>query len=87
MQPAGLRDAQTMEILASVQDVQERDVSGERPFVLQAHDELVFSVPNSEVEEASFLIKHEMTQAPDWLPDLPLAVELKTGVNYGNCKD
>jgi DNA polymerase len=55
-------------------------------FVLQVHDELVFCVPNDRLEEAKKIITQEMTRAPAWLPDLPLAVEVKTGDDYGSCK-
>jgi DNA polymerase len=55
-------------------------------FVLQTHDELVFALPEHEVEGAAPVIAHEMTQPPAWMPDLPLAVEVKIGTNYGNCK-
>jgi DNA polymerase len=55
-------------------------------FVMQAHDELVFIVPDDDVAEARALIELEMIREPDWLPGLPLAVELGQGANYGECK-
>jgi hypothetical protein len=55
-------------------------------FVLQTHDELVFVVPEREVNKAGLLIEHEMIQPPEWMPELPLAVEVKAGTNYGNCR-
>jgi DNA polymerase bacteriophage-type len=55
-------------------------------WVLQAHDELVFSVPNHQVKESREIISQEMTRAPPWLPGLPLAVEIGEGDNYGECK-
>lgn len=55
-------------------------------FVLQAHDELVFVVPEQQVFQAEKAIWTEMTATPDWLPGLPLAVEVHTGPNYGACK-
>jgi DNA polymerase len=55
-------------------------------FVLQAHDELVFLVPNDNVIESKAIISEEMTRVPDWLPGLPLAVEIGSGANYGVCK-
>ena len=55
-------------------------------FVLQAHDELVFVVPDNNVEESRAIISEEMTRPPDWLPALPLAVETGAGPNYGACK-
>lgn len=55
-------------------------------FCLQAHDELVFLVPNDRVEESKAIISKEMTRDPVWLPGVPLAVEVGSGANYGNCK-
>jgi len=55
-------------------------------FALQAHDELVFVVPDDEVEEASSVIMEEMTRVPDWIPALPLAAEIGVGANYGEAK-
>jgi len=55
-------------------------------FVLQAHDELVFAVPDDQVEAAKKTIETEMIREPAWLPGLPLAVEIGTGHNYGECK-
>jgi DNA polymerase len=52
-------------------------------FVLQVHDELVFCVPDDRLEEAKTIITQEMTTPPAWLPDLPLAVEVKTGDDLG----
>jgi hypothetical protein len=52
-------------------------------FVLQVHDELVFCIPDDQQEEARAVITQEMTRPPAWLPDLPLATEVKTGDNYG----
>jgi hypothetical protein len=54
-------------------------------FVLQVHDELVFCVPDDRVAEAKMIITEEMTRPPEWMPDLPLAVEIKTGDDYGSC--
>jgi DNA polymerase len=55
-------------------------------FVLQAHDELVFLVPDDQVEESKAIISEEMTRDPVWLPGVPLAVEVGSGANYGACK-
>ena len=55
-------------------------------FVLQVHDELVFCVPDDRMEEAKTIIMQEMTRPPAWLPDLPLAVEVKSGDDYGSCR-
>jgi hypothetical protein len=55
-------------------------------FALQAHDELMFVVPHNEVGAARGAIEREMVREPDWLPGVPLAVEIGTGPNYGVCK-
>jgi DNA polymerase bacteriophage-type len=55
-------------------------------FVLQVHDELVFCIPHDRVEEAKAAISQEMTRPPAWMPDLPLAVEIRTGDDYGSCR-
>ena len=55
-------------------------------FVLQAHDELVFVVPEAQVDAAKKTIMEEMIRSPEWLPDLPLAAELGVGDNYGETK-
>ena len=55
-------------------------------FVLQSHDELVFAVPESAVDVAKEAILEEMVRPPAWLPELPLAVEIGVGDNYGETK-
>jgi hypothetical protein len=55
-------------------------------FCLQVHDDLVFGVPDDQIEDAKMIIAEEMTRPPAWMPDLPLAVEVKQGSNYGNCE-
>ena len=56
-----------------------------RRFISQIHDELVFCVPADQIEEAKVIIMQEMTRPPAWLPDLPLAAEVKMGDDYGSC--
>ena len=53
---------------------------------MQAHDELLFVVPDAEVARAREVIAAEMVREPDWLPGIPLEVETGTGVNYGEAK-
>jgi hypothetical protein len=55
-------------------------------FVMQAHDELTFLIPESRVTEACKIISTEMTRTPEWMEGLPLAVEIGVGDNYGSCK-
>lgn len=50
------------------------------------HDELVMLVKDEDVEQAKVFIAEQMTIQPDWMPSLPLAVELGVGKNYGDAK-
>lgn len=56
------------------------------PVALQAHDELVFHVPDACVEISKRAIEYEMTRPVDCLPDLPIAVEIGSGKTYAECK-
>jgi DNA polymerase I-like protein with 3'-5' exonuclease and polymerase domains len=56
------------------------------PVVLQAHDELVFQVPETIVDRVSQVIQHVMTEPVEWLPELPIAVDIKSGPSYGGGK-
>jgi DNA polymerase family A len=53
---------------------------------LQAHDELVFHVPTKLVDICKRAIEHEMTKSVDWMPNLPIAVEMNHGESYGDAK-
>lgn len=55
-------------------------------FAHQAHDELVFLVPDADVDNAKKIIHEEMTRSPMWAPDLPLAAEVGVGQSYGDAK-
>jgi hypothetical protein len=55
-------------------------------FALQAHDELVYVVPDGQVEELRQVAMEEMTRRPVWLPGWPLAAELGVGLSYGDAK-
>lgn len=55
-------------------------------FCHQAHDELVFIIPDFELDFAKKLIHSEMTRAPSWAPDLPLTADIGTGASYGEAK-
>jgi DNA polymerase len=55
-------------------------------FVLQAHDELVFIVPDAEVDYAKKIIHEEMIRRPSWAPDLPLTADVGSGRTYGEAK-
>ena len=53
---------------------------------LQAHDELVFHVPTQTVDICKRAIESEMTKSVDWMPNLPIAVEMNHGESYGDAK-
>lgn len=56
-------------------------------FVMQSHDELVFVVPNTAVgDDIKQIIIGEMIRPPTWMPNIPLAVEIGVGQDYGSCK-
>jgi DNA polymerase len=55
-------------------------------FVLQAHDELVFIVPNEDLDNATKIIYRELVRPPSWGRDIPLEAEVKSGPSYGDCK-
>jgi DNA polymerase-1 len=48
--------------------------------VMQVHDELVFEVGNSYLEQASSIIQQKMSEAATL--DVPLIVDVGTGVNW-----
>lgn len=68
-----------------VMDAARRLARRHLPFVMQVHDELVFSVPDW--ADSTDVIREEMTRPPLWAPDLPLAVEISPPVDrYGEAK-
>lgn len=56
------------------------------PAALQVHDELVYRVPKAAVEKVIQAIAKVMTQQVDFMPDLPVAVEIHHGPTYGDAK-
>jgi DNA polymerase I-like protein with 3'-5' exonuclease and polymerase domains len=55
-------------------------------FVLQAHDELVFIVPDELLDVAKQIIHGEMTRPPSWGKDIPLVADVGVGKSYGEAK-
>jgi DNA polymerase len=55
-------------------------------FRLQAHDELVFIVPERDAAECKALLLEELRRRPSWAPDLPLDAEASFGDTYGDAK-
>lgn len=56
------------------------------PLAMQVHDELVYVVPDDDVEEVKTFLKKEMTTPPAWAPELPLAADIGVGKTYGDAK-
>lgn len=56
------------------------------PASLQVHDELVFRVPTKIAEAVSRAIANVMTRKVDFMPELPVAVEIHHGKSYGDAK-
>ena len=52
----------------------------------QAHDELVFIIPDDELNEAKEIIHAEMVRPPSWGLDIPLVADVGTGRSYGEAK-
>lgn len=55
-------------------------------FALQVHDELVFIVPDHDVDNAKRVIHTELTRPPSWAKDLPLEAAVEAGASYGEAK-
>lgn len=55
-------------------------------FKLQAHDELVYIVPDAIVEDAKKIIHMEMTRNPSWALNVPLKADVGVGQSYGEAK-
>jgi hypothetical protein len=53
---------------------------------LQAHDELVYVVPDNDVGPTKQILLEEMRRCPTWATNLPLDAEVKCGPNYGDLK-
>lgn len=53
---------------------------------LQVHDELVYCVPETHVPAVKHAVEIAMTDRVDWMPKLPIAVEIGVGDAYGGCK-
>lgn len=53
---------------------------------LQAHDELVYIVPDNKAEETRHALLEEMVVRPKWLPNVPLSAECKIGATYADAK-
>jgi len=52
--------------------------------ILQVHDELIFEVPQQELQQMESLVGELMPSAV--ILDVPLEIEMKTGSDWGNLK-
>lgn len=52
----------------------------------QVHDELIFVVPDTDLDNAKKVIHSEMVRRPKWAPDLPLSADIGSGKTYGDAK-
>ena len=52
--------------------------------MLQVHDELVFEVPDEELDEVSDLVEREMSGAVKL--NVPVKVHIKSGANWAEAK-
>jgi DNA polymerase-1 len=52
--------------------------------ILQVHDELVFEVPDSDVESAARQVRYEMEHAAEL--SVPIVVDLGVGTNWLDAK-
>jgi hypothetical protein len=55
-------------------------------FVHQAHDELVYVVPDKFVDRAKIIVHSQMIIPPSWGPDIPLKADVGSGQAYGSAK-
>jgi len=53
------------------------------PVVLHVHDEIVAELPEAEVEGGRQVFEEQMTQRPQWAPDLLVHAEVRTATSYG----
>ncbi len=60
------------------------DLGMKSKMILQVHDELIFESPRDELDQMSEIVMDLMPSSLDL--DVPLAVELKTGDNWGDMK-
>ena len=56
------------------------------PAAHQNHDELIWVIPTAIVEKVKVAIALSMCEAVDFMPELPIAVEIKHGPTYGDAK-
>ena len=70
-----------MAMLQIQDEIQKRNLQG--AMILQIHDELIFEVPDSELETFKQLVKDKMEQVIKL--KIPLVVHLQVGKNWKEC--
>jgi DNA polymerase len=55
-------------------------------FIHQVHDELVFCVPDADVEHVADIVRTELRREPAWAAGLPLDCDIGWADRYGDCK-
>jgi DNA polymerase len=55
-------------------------------FVHQAHDELIFVVPDKYVDKAKIIVHSQMIIPPSWGSDIPLKADVGSAQAYGDAK-
>jgi len=80
-------DIMKMAMIAIAHELQERGLKSR--LTMQVHDELVFEVPENEIEEVSVLVKQIMAHVPVERLKLkvPLLAEVGTGPNWEDTKE
>jgi DNA polymerase len=61
-------------------------IAREAKLSMTTHDELVYVVPNSVLEETAQAIDSVMNKSVEWWPSIPLASKTKYGLYYGDIK-
>jgi hypothetical protein len=79
--------AQAEAVLKMAQEIDERELEKAKlkaQMLLQVHDELIFEVPESEIDRTIPLVKHVMEKAPEPAVALhvPLQVEARAADNW-----
>ena len=52
----------------------------------QVHDEVIITTRENDLINARQLVEKQMSTAPRWAKDLPVACESGVGYNYGDAK-
>jgi hypothetical protein len=75
-------------VAAGIMRAQRTEVNKVYPVVLCTHDELVSMVPEDDASVAEYLryVEAVMTRDVDYLPGLPMGIEVHLAIRYGDAK-